>query len=111
MLETHKFMNLDINQLGFFTQQLGLAAKSFGVADADIAIVANLMNAVFNVQCANPSSPFPPLQGVQSFCLASGCPLSSNPDQACVNALAPATTAGNASSVVKVIKCRAKGYN
>ncbi|KAI8903631.1 hypothetical protein EDD86DRAFT_250344 [Gorgonomyces haynaldii] len=83
MLETHRFMNLDANQLAFFTQQLGLAAKSFGVADADIAIIANVMNTVFNVRCAQPSSPFPPLSGVQSFCLGNLCPLAQNPDPNC----------------------------
>ncbi|KAI8903632.1 hypothetical protein EDD86DRAFT_250345 [Gorgonomyces haynaldii] len=95
MLETHKFMNLNINQLSFFTQQLGLAAKSFGVADADIAIIANVMNTVFNVKCAKPSSPFPPLSGVQSFCLGNGCPLAQDPDQVCVQTGAVGGGVGN----------------
>ena len=96
MLETHKFMNLNINQLGYFTQQLGLAAKSFGVADADIQIIADLMNNVFNVRCGKPSSPFQPLSGVQSFCLAEGCPLAKDVDEQCAKTPAGAPTSGAA---------------
>jgi hypothetical protein len=87
MTQVHAFMNLDRNQLGFFTQQLGLAAQSFGVAAADVATVAGLMNSVFNVQCGKPSTPFAPLQGGQSFCLAKDCPLAKEVDSKCVDSL------------------------
>ncbi|PHH71349.1 hypothetical protein CDD82_6555 [Ophiocordyceps australis] len=54
--EVHKFMDLDKAQVSYFIQQVGLAAKSFGVADADIATVAAALNSLFNVRCAPPTT-------------------------------------------------------
>ena len=35
MYEVHKFMALDSNEVGYFIEQVGLSAKSFGVAEED----------------------------------------------------------------------------
>ncbi|KAJ3174042.1 hypothetical protein HDU88_000009 [Geranomyces variabilis] len=52
MYTTHKFMNLRNEDVTYFIQQVGAAASSFGVADADVNTVAALLASSFGVSCA-----------------------------------------------------------
>ncbi|KAL9104416.1 MAG: hypothetical protein Q9163_000621 [Psora crenata] len=73
--KVHKFMDLDSNQIGYFITQVGLAASSFGVTNADITAVATAVGDAFNMKCALPTI-VDPSQGpqLQSICLADDCP-------------------------------------
>ncbi|KAL1306777.1 hypothetical protein AAFC00_005438 [Neodothiora populina] len=75
----HRFMDLDAAEVGWFIQNVALAAASFGVAEADIAIVGKALNSIFNVKCAPPTTVIP-AQGpqLQSICQADDCVLSPN---------------------------------
>ena len=79
MFEAHKFMNLNQNQIGYFITQVGLAAKSFGVTDADITTVATLLTNTFNKRCNAPAAVAGAPIGLQSICNGAACPLADNP--------------------------------
>lgn len=72
-------MNLDTAQVGYFIQQVGLAAASFGVSDADIKLVATALGETFALSCAPPSVVINS-QGsqLQSICQADECIKSQN---------------------------------
>ncbi|KAI0019794.1 hypothetical protein F4780DRAFT_405044 [Xylariomycetidae sp. FL0641] len=76
MYEVHKFMDLDAAEFGYFVQQVGLAAASFGVADADVKAVGAALNTLFGYRCAPPATAVK-AQGpqLQSICVAEDCPL------------------------------------
>ncbi|OAK96662.1 hypothetical protein IQ06DRAFT_45525 [Phaeosphaeriaceae sp. SRC1lsM3a] len=72
----HKFMNLEYHQLGYFINQLSLAASHFGVSAQDADTFRTTLNSRYNVRCApavsfNPSSPAQLL----SLCQNPTCPL------------------------------------
>lgn len=75
----HRFMDLSAAEVGYFIQQVALAASSFGVAQDDIAIVGKALNSIFNVRCAPPTTVIP-AQGaqLQSICEDETCPLAPN---------------------------------
>lgn len=75
----HRFMDLDSAEVGWFIQNVAMAAASFGVAEDDIAIVGKALNSIFNVRCAPPTTVIP-AQGaqLQSICEADDCPLAPN---------------------------------
>ncbi len=76
---THQFMNLDPNQLGYFIQQVGLAASSFGVSTADITTVATALNKLFGYRCSPPQVVIPEMGAtLNSICVNSACPLDPN---------------------------------
>ncbi|KAL4811354.1 hypothetical protein BDV18DRAFT_155959 [Aspergillus unguis] len=79
MYEVHKFMVLDPNEVGYFVQQVGLSAASFGVAKSDIDAVAESLNKLFGMRCA-PKMTAIPEQGpqFQSVCTDESCPLADN---------------------------------
>lgn len=56
MEEVHKYMGLDANQVGYFIEQVGLSAASFGVSMADITAVGTALNEYFNYRCLPPMS-------------------------------------------------------
>lgn len=72
-------MGLDANEVGYFIQQVGLSAQSFGVATADITAVGKLLSSVFDVKCGAPAVVIP-AQGaqLQSICTADDCPTAAN---------------------------------
>lgn len=72
-------MNLDSAEVGYFIQNVGLAASSFGVTSDDITIVATALSTIFDVRCAEPTTVIP-AQGaqLQSICLADDCALAPN---------------------------------
>ncbi|KAF1826780.1 uncharacterized protein K489DRAFT_312469 [Dissoconium aciculare CBS 342.82] len=79
MYEVHKFMALDPKEVGYFISQVGMAAASFGVADADVKIVGEALNKAFGYKCspaaAIPASASPKPQAI---CIDESCPLAAN---------------------------------
>ncbi|KAL6703093.1 hypothetical protein ACN47E_010230 [Coniothyrium glycines] len=72
----HKFMGLEYNQLGYFINQLSLAATHFGVSTQEAETFRTTLNSRYNVRCApavsfNPSSP----PQLLSLCQNATCPL------------------------------------
>ena len=70
-------MDLDPNELGYFIQQVGLAALSFGVTQADANTVGMVLMQYFGYRCSPPlaitSGPM-----LQSMCINKKCPLDPN---------------------------------
>ncbi|KAJ5667810.1 uncharacterized protein N7477_006380 [Penicillium maclennaniae] len=79
MYQVHKFMVLDPYQMGYFIEQVGLAAASFGVAESDITVVATALTSLFDYRCA-PKTTVINTQGAQyqSICTDEMCPLAMN---------------------------------
>lgn len=73
-----RYMGLDPNEVGYFISQVGLAAASFGVPDADVQTVAGLLSSVFNVRCAPAVALVRSDSEFQSICVAKECPLAPN---------------------------------
>lgn len=74
-----RFMVLDPYQVGYFIEQVGLAAASFGVAQSDINAVASALESLFDYRCA-PKTTVIEAQGprFQSICTDEKCPLAMN---------------------------------
>lgn len=72
----HRFMDLSAAEVGYFIEQVALAATSFGVSSDDVATVGKALNSIFNVRCAPPTTVIP-AQGaqLQSICEDDTCPL------------------------------------
>lgn len=72
-------MVLDPYQMGYFIEQVGLSAASFGVAKSDITAVAHALESLFDYRCA-PKTTVIPANGpqYQSICTAKNCPLAVN---------------------------------
>ncbi|KAI1077258.1 hypothetical protein F5B20DRAFT_583502 [Whalleya microplaca] len=79
MYDVHKFMDLDSAEVGYFINQVALAAASFGVAQDDISAVGTALTSLFDVRCAPPTTAIM-AQGpqLQSICIAEDCPLAPN---------------------------------
>lgn len=82
MYDVHKYMGLGAFEFGYFIEQVGLAAASFGVADADVEAVGTALNSLFGYKCA-PAAAVVPSQGdaLQAICIESNCPTA--PSAAC----------------------------
>lgn len=98
----HKFMDLDIYQVTYFIQQVGLSAASFGVAPADVQYVGTALMQLFGYKCAPPMTVIP-AQGaqLQAICIANNCPTAANATcaaypAATMPAVANPTSAANA---------------
>jgi len=74
MYSVHKFMALDSSEVGYFIEQVGLAAQSFGVTQDDVTAVGSLLSGIFDVKCG-PETTVIPAQGaqLQSICTADDC--------------------------------------
>jgi len=71
-------MRLDNNQIGWFISQVGLAAASFGVTQADVTTIATTLNTVFNYRCSPPVN-LVGTSALQSICTnPKKCPLDPN---------------------------------
>ena len=71
MYNVHKFMALDNYQITYFIQQVGLAAESLGVSDADIGIVASALQSTFAHKCAAKAAVVPQAkEELQAICVA-----------------------------------------
>lgn len=70
MYEVHKFMALDAAEVGYFIQQVGLAATSFGVTQSDAAAVGSALMSAFGYRCLPPASiPSFETAELQSICI------------------------------------------
>jgi len=68
-------MALDANDIGYFIQNVGLAAASFGVAESDVAAVGCALSSTFGFACSPASDPL--MVGeprLQSICTDESCP-------------------------------------
>lgn len=75
MSQVHRFMNLDENEMGYFIQQVGSAATSFGVTMDDATAVGMALTNAFNYRCLPPTALAPGAENAsQSVCLAESCP-------------------------------------
>ncbi|KAH6633849.1 hypothetical protein B0J18DRAFT_470595 [Chaetomium sp. MPI-SDFR-AT-0129] len=76
MFQVHRFMDLGPAELGYFVQQVALAASSFGVAEDDIKAVGTALNTLFGMRCAPPATAIKS-QGnqLQAICVDKSCPL------------------------------------
>lgn len=74
--ETHKFMNLGPEDVGYFITQIGLSLSSMGVTDEDVAISNSTFDRLFNYRCLPPYDLIKN-QGAQSssICQRSDCPI------------------------------------
>ncbi|PPJ54345.1 hypothetical protein CBER1_07121 [Cercospora berteroae] len=80
MYEVHKFMDLDKLAVGWFIQQVGLSAASFGVSDEDVATVGKALSDTFGKRCSPPASVPPSAEPMlQAICIQSNCPLADMP--------------------------------
>jgi hypothetical protein len=80
MADVHKYMALDTNQIGYFISQVGAAATCLGVADSDVAIVANVLMEYFGYRCSAPMAITGPVLP-QSMCMdCNNCPYAQNAD-------------------------------
>lgn len=72
-------MDLNQYQVGYFIQQVGLSAASFGVTTEDVTAVGMALNKIFGYRCSPPTVVVPS-QGPQleSVCVADTCPLAMN---------------------------------
>lgn len=52
MYDVHKFMKLDVNEVGYFIEQVGLSAASFGVATEDVQAIGDALNKYFGYKCS-----------------------------------------------------------
>ncbi|KAI4593750.1 hypothetical protein KJ359_009030 [Pestalotiopsis sp. 9143b] len=79
MYEVHKFMDLNPYEMGYFIEQVAMAAASFGVAEDDLTAVGMALNELFNYRCAPPTTVIPS-QGaqLQSICIDGACPVAEN---------------------------------
>ena len=74
-------MSLDPNELGYFIEQVGLAAQSVGLTSAEADGITTNMNAGLNFRCRPESALFPGgVIGPQSLCTNPSCPLAPNYD-------------------------------
>lgn len=79
MASVHQFMDLDAYEVGYFIEQVGLSAASFGVATADVEAVGMALNALFGYKCAPPVTVIPAQGAVlESICIAADCPTAPN---------------------------------
>lgn len=74
MYEVHKYMALGEAEVGYFIQQVGLAAASFGVAESDVQEVGQALNSAFGYRCSPPTS-IPPTATaeLQAICIEVNC--------------------------------------
>lgn len=73
-------MALDPYQVGYFIQQVGLAATSFGVTTEDATAAGMALAKLFDYRCSPPTTVVK-AQGpqLQSICIAPSCPLDPMP--------------------------------
>lgn len=79
MYKVHKFMDLSNAEMTYFIQQVGMAAASFGVDEADIDVVAKALGDTFNMKCSPPAEVIPGSKELQAICIAEDCKEAENP--------------------------------
>lgn len=85
--QVHQFMDLDTAQTSYFIEQVGLAALSFGVSQADVTTVGTTLNNTFGYRCAPAVTVIASAGPVyDSICQNVTCPIAPNGN--CGNATA-----------------------
>ncbi|SMR45713.1 unnamed protein product [Zymoseptoria tritici ST99CH_3D1] len=80
MYELHKFMALDEKQIGWFINNVGLSAASFGVTEEDVTTVGKALESTFGMRCSPPAKgPQSKAPELQAICIEPTCPLSTQP--------------------------------
>ncbi|KAK7920969.1 hypothetical protein PG985_008991 [Apiospora marii] len=99
MYKVHKFMDLNPAEVGYFIQQVGMAAASFGVAEDDVKAVGTALNSLFGYRCAPPATAIK-AQGpqLQSICIDGACPISPMANGTCDPAYEPVMAPMNTTS-------------
>lgn len=97
-------MDLNAYQVGYFIQQVGMSAASFGVTSDDVTAVGKALAMLFDYKCA-PATTVIPSQGaqLQSICTDDSCPTAPNATcdaygTAMMPAVANSTLVGNSTS-------------
>lgn len=71
MYQVHKYMALDAAEVGYFIEQVGMSAASFGVSDADVQTVGMALTKAFDYRCAPPAAiPATATPALQAICIA-----------------------------------------
>ena len=70
MYNVHKYMALSQVEVGYFIQQVGLAAASFGVAPEDVKAVGDALTSAFGYKCAGKAKVVGEGEELQSICIA-----------------------------------------
>lgn len=71
MYSVHKYMGLDSYEVGYFIEQVGQAALSFGVSTQDVTYVGYTLQGYFGNKCAPKTSVLPKSsKELQSICIA-----------------------------------------
>ena len=79
MYSVHKYMALDSAQVGYFIEQVGSSAASFGVTAADIKTVAESLQKTFGQRCAPAAAVLPgEKKELQAICVAVSLPFSAS---------------------------------
>jgi hypothetical protein len=79
MASSHRFMDLDPSEFGYFVQQVGLAATSFGVTTDDVSAVAMALQKLFGYKCSPKATVIPEMgPTLNSICQNEKCPLDPN---------------------------------
>ncbi|KAI8625085.1 hypothetical protein F5Y19DRAFT_489928 [Xylariaceae sp. FL1651] len=109
MYDVHKFMALDVHEVGYFITQVGLAASSFGVADSDVQAVGKALNSLFGYRCA-PATTIIKSQGsqLQAICIAEDCPLA---DGAVCDSYAPVVEPSSVTSTASMSAAPTASYS
>ena len=68
MYNVHKYMALSNAEVGYFIQQVGLSAASFGVAEADVKAVGEALTDAFGYKCAPKAMVVGEGEELQSIC-------------------------------------------
>jgi len=82
MYDVHRYMNLSAAQVGYFIQQVALAAASLGVSTTDIVTVGDALATTFTELCSPGVQVIPNVPAtyqLDSLCVNSTCSKSSNP--------------------------------
>lgn len=67
-------MDLDAAEVGYFVQQVGLAAASFGVSNDDVTYVGGALMSLFGYRCSPATAVVGTDAYLQSICIDKSCP-------------------------------------
>ncbi|KAF2663139.1 hypothetical protein BT63DRAFT_380420 [Microthyrium microscopicum] len=81
LYQIHKYMALNPDELGYFIQQVGLAAQLGGLSTTEATTITTNMGNGLTYRCKAPAPLFPGgVVGPQTICTDASCPISPNAD-------------------------------